>query len=66
MVNQIDQLSPMLQESKLIAKFELLKAFAIGKYLSREAYKNALEFVSINYANLEEGIRAKELLEQIK
>ena len=65
-VNQIDQLSPMLQESKLIAKFELLKAFAIGKYLSREAYKNALEFVSINYANLEEGIRAKELLKQIK
>jgi len=56
----------MLQESKLIAKFELLKAFAIGKYQTKEAYKKALEFVSINYANLEEGIRAKELLKQIK
>jgi len=64
-VEQITELSPIIQQSKLIAKFELLKALAIGKYQSKETYKKALEFVFLNYGNTEEGIRAREIATQL-
>ena len=66
MVEQITELSPEIQQSKLIAKFELLKALAIGKYQSKEAYKKALAFVFLNYGNTEEGRRAREIARQLK
>ena len=65
-VEQITELSPEIQQSKLIAKFELLKALAIGKYQSKEAYKKALAFVFLNYGNTEEGRRAREIARQLK
>ncbi|MDG2195143.1 MAG: tetratricopeptide repeat protein [Polaribacter sp.] len=65
-VEQIAELSPEIQQSKLIAKFELLKALAIGKYQSKEAYKKALEFVFLKYGNTEEGRRAREIARQLK
>ena len=37
---------PTLQNSKLIPKFELLKAYATGKYKDKEAYEVALRFCS--------------------
>ncbi len=46
-------------------KFELLKAYAIGKYKDKEAYKIALEFVAVSYGNTEEGKKAKEIVEQL-
>ncbi len=40
-VSQIIELGPEIKDSNLIAKFELLKAFAIGKYQSkRSLYKS--------------------------
>lgn len=54
-----------LGESKLKAKFELLKAYAIGKYLDSKTYKEALEFVAVNYGNTEEGRKAKEIITQL-
>ena len=65
-VSQITEIAPTIQRSKLIAKFELLKAFAIGKYQKEYAYKEALEFVLLNYGNTEEGIQAKEILGDLK
>ena len=65
-VAKIDELLPNIQNSELIPKFELLKAYAIGKYKEKETYKNALEFVSINYGNTEEGKKAKEIIAQLK
>ncbi|WP_299666956.1 tetratricopeptide repeat protein [uncultured Polaribacter sp.] len=61
----INDMLPSLTNSKLKPKFELLKAYAIGKYLDKEIYKDALEFVAINYGNSEEGKKAKEILKQL-
>jgi tetratricopeptide (TPR) repeat protein len=65
-VREIDSFSIASSNSKLIPKFALLKALSIGKYESRDLYKKALEFVAIGYANKEEGVKAKEILAQLK
>ncbi len=50
---------------KILPKFELLRAYAIGKKEGVEAFKKALEFVSLNYSTTEEGKKAKEVIETI-
>lgn len=65
-VSQIIELAPEIKDSNLIAKFELLKAMAIGKYQPKEAYRKALMYVSENYGNTKEGQRAKEIIKQLK
>ena len=45
----------------IIPKFELLKADAIGRQQGFEAYKSALNFVSLNYPNSDEGKLAQKL-----
>jgi hypothetical protein len=62
---KIDAILPTIQNSKLLPKFALLKAYAIGKYKNKETYKNALEFISVNYANTEEGKKAREIINQL-
>ncbi len=64
-VSQIIELEPEIKDSNLIAKFELLKAMAIGKYQSKKAYLKALEYVSFNFGNTKEGQRAKEIINQL-
>ena len=64
-VLKIDALLPTLQDSKLLPKFELLKAYAIGKHQDIETYKTALDFVAVNYGNTEEGKKAKEIIKQL-
>lgn len=56
---------PTIDNSVLISKFELLRAYAIGKYQSREKYKNALQKIAVKYADTEEGKRALEILNQL-
>jgi tetratricopeptide (TPR) repeat protein len=65
-VLKIDKFILTIPSSNLIPKFELLKAFAIGKYKDIEAYKIALEFVAVSYGNTEEGKKAKEIILQIE
>lgn len=50
----------------IVPKFELLKAYAIGKKEGLIAFKEALEFVAVNYPNTEEGKKAQEVIETIK
>ncbi len=64
-VIKIDEILPTIQNSKLIPKFELLKAYAIGKYQDKEAYKVAIKFVAVSYGNTEEGKKAKEIIKQL-
>ena len=45
----------------IIPKLELLKANAIGRQQGYESYKKALNFVSLNYPNSEEGKEALDL-----
>jgi tetratricopeptide (TPR) repeat protein len=49
---------------EMVPKFELLKATAIGKRDGFEAYKKALNFVSLNYPNSDEGKRAQQIYSQ--
>ena len=50
----------------IVAKLELLKAYAIGKTQGLVAFKAALEFVALNYPNTEESKKALEVIETIK
>lgn len=65
-VCEIEQIVPTLSNSKLIPKFELLKAYAIGKYQGEAAYKSALDYIALQYAETEEGKEAKEILNRLK
>jgi len=40
---------------KIAPKFELLKAHTVGKLKGLTEYKTALNFVALNYPNVEEG-----------
>lgn len=50
----------------IVAKLELLKAYAIGKTQGSVAFKEALELVALNYPNTEEAKNALEVIEIIK
>ena len=64
-ISKINIFVPSISNSNLLPKFELLKAFAIGKFKDKEAYKTALEFVAVSYANSEEGKKAKAIIAQL-
>lgn len=51
--------------STILPKFELLKAYAIGKRDGGEAFRKALEHVALIYSNTEEGKKATEVIETI-
>jgi tetratricopeptide (TPR) repeat protein len=64
-VQQIAAILPTIQNSPLISKFELLRAYAIGKYTDTETYKTALELVVVKYTNTIEGKKAQEIIKQL-
>jgi outer membrane protein assembly factor BamD (BamD/ComL family) len=64
-VLKVNEFLPTIKNSKLIPKFELLKAYATGKYKDKEAYKGALDFVVVSYGSTDEGKKAKEILKQL-
>ncbi|NMH89296.1 type IX secretion system periplasmic lipoprotein PorW/SprE [Flavivirga algicola] len=45
----------------IVSKFELLKATAIGRLHGYDAYKKAVNYVAITYANTQEGIQAQNI-----
>jgi hypothetical protein len=58
---------PTLEEgSTLISKFELLKAYAIGKYQNKDSYIVALEKVAVGYPQTEQGKKALEIMKRLK
>lgn len=65
-ITKIDAILPTLNENELKPKFYLLKAFAIGKSQSKENYKQALNYVAINFGNTEEATKAQEILSKLK
>jgi tetratricopeptide (TPR) repeat protein len=50
----------------IVPKYELLRAYTIGKTEGIEAFEIALNVVATNYPNTEEGKKALEVLETIK
>lgn len=61
-LQQIDGLISHFSGEAIVPKFELLKAFTIGKLYGLEAYKKAIQYVVDNYANSKEGKDAIEIL----
>lgn len=64
-ITKINSFVLTIENSDLIPKFELLKAFAIGKFKDKGAYKIALEFVAVSYGNTVEGEKAKAIIAQL-
>lgn len=60
-IDLCDEYITLYHGTEIVPKFELLKATAIGKQDGFEAYKAALNFVSLNYANTEEGRQAQDI-----
>ena len=48
----------------IVPKFELLKAFAKGRYQGFNAYEEALNYVALTYPQSEEGKKAEEIIKQ--
>lgn len=65
-ISKISKYVAKVPGSTLVPKFELLKAFAIGKYQDSQAYKIALDFVAVSYGSTEEGKKAKAILKQLE
>ncbi|MDD7915457.1 tetratricopeptide repeat protein [Polaribacter ponticola] len=65
-VLKIDEYVATIPNANLIPKFELLKAYAIGKFKDKQAYKIALDFVAVSFGNTEEGKKAKAIIKQLE
>ncbi|HEU4791343.1 MAG TPA: gliding motility protein [Flavobacterium sp.] len=61
-LKQVDGLINHFAGEAIVPKFELLKAYTIGKLYGLEAYKKAIQYVADNYANSNEGKDAIEIL----
>jgi len=61
-LQKIDGLTTHFSGEPIVSKFELLKAFTIGKLYGLVAYKKAIQYVADNYATTEEGKNAVEIL----
>jgi len=61
----IETMFPELEDSVLIPKFALLRAYAIGKY-DTKLYIAELEKVAVDYPRTEQGDKALELIKRLK
>lgn len=60
-IETADKYILMYNGDEIVPKLELLKATAIARQQGFEPYKKALNFVSLNYPNSEEGKQAQEI-----
>ncbi|QQX77583.1 MULTISPECIES: tetratricopeptide repeat protein [Aequorivita] len=58
-IQKADEYMMVYNGNDIVPKFELLKATAIGRQQGFEAYKKALNFVSLNYPSTDEGKQAQ-------
>ncbi len=58
-IDKSEQYIATYNGNDIVPKFELLKATAVGKQQGFEAYKKALNFVSLNYPSTDEGKQAQ-------
>lgn len=64
-IEKVEEYIVIYEGTELVPKFELLKATAIGRQDGFEAYKKALNFVSLNYPNSQEGQQAQEIYDDV-
>ena len=61
---QIEEISGKFTGDPIVPKLELLKAQALGRLQGFEAYKEALNYVALNYPQSEEGKKARQLYDE--
>jgi len=49
----------------IVPKFELLKATALGRLEGYNAYKEAINYVAVTYANTPEGVHAQNMVDKV-
>lgn len=64
-IQKSDEYMTIYNGNDIVPKFELLKATAIGRQQGFEAYKKALNFVSLNYPSTDEGKQAQQIYTDI-
>lgn len=64
-ISKVEEYIVLYEGTELVPKFELLKATALGRQDGFEAYKEALNFVSLNYPNSKEGIQAQNIYNNV-
>jgi len=64
-IEKSDEYIMVYNGNDIVPKFELLKATAIGRQQGYEAYKKALNFVSLNYPNSDEGKQAQQIYSNV-
>lgn len=65
-IKKADSSISLYEGQAIVPKFELLKAYAIGKKDGLEAFKEALNFVAMNYPNTDEGKKALVMVKKLK
>ncbi len=63
-LSELEAKIPVLLNSPLLPKYELLKATTLGKLNGLEQYEKALNYVAMTYPNSEEGKEAERVLKQ--
>lgn len=61
-LQKVDSFINTFSGEPIVPKFELLKAYTIGKLYGLDSYKKAIQYVADNYATSEEGKKAIEIL----
>jgi len=64
-ITRSDEYISRYNGTEIVPKFELLKATAIGRQQGFEAYKKALNFISLNYPNAPEGKQAEKIFSKV-
>ena len=65
-IKKADSSISLYEGQAIVPKFELLKAYAIGKKDGLKAFEEALNFVAMNYPNTKEGKKAMEMAKKLK
>ncbi len=63
-IKESDELITKFGDEDFAPKFELLKAQAVGRYNGFTAYKEALNYISLNYPQSPEGKKAQSILRE--
>lgn len=62
-ITEADENIGKFEGDDFVPKFEILKASARGRLFGFEAYKEAINFIALTYANAEEGKKAQEIMD---
>ncbi len=60
-----DEYITIYNGNEIVPKLEMLKATALARQEGFEAYKKALNYISLNYPNSDEGKRAQEIYSRV-